>query len=368
MEIPANLIKKENTPIEKKSITPKKALKINKTLYIILGIFSFFVLFLFLFLYLPGRSLLAQIEKTKIVAQSLSQAVSDKDLAKSKEAVSALRLELNTIDNKFKKLAYLKVIPVASNYYHDGQNLIKIGGDALETGEIVIKAIEPYQDFLGFKGTATSSAESTEDRIAFLTQSVESLLPHFDLIETKINEINTLVNEIDINRYPEKFRGIPVHTDYNQAREMISQVKNYVNNGKPILSQVSWLLGKDKIRNYLVIFQNDGELRPSGGFWTAYTTLKVDKGKIIPGISSNIYDLDDKLSSTTLAPRIIKSYHINVPYLNLRDSNLSPDFPTDAQIFLEGYYKAMGKKTTFDAVIAIDTQFLVDLVFKGFYF
>ena len=362
MEIPANLIKKEKTIIKKKSITPKKALKINKTSSLILGIFSFFVLFLFLFLYLPGKSLLAQIEKTKLVAQSLNQAVSEKDLAKSKEAINSLRQELNTIDNKFKKLAYLKVIPVASNYYHDGQNLIKIGGDALETGEIVIKAIEPYQDFLGFKGTATSSAESTEDRIAFLTQSVEGLLPHFDLIETKINEIDTLVSEIDINRYPEEFRGIPVHTDYNQAREMISQVKNYVNNGKPILSQVSWLLGKDKIRNYLVIFQNDGELRPSGGFWTAYTTLKVDKGKIIPGISSNIYDLDDKLSSTTLAPRIIKSYHINVPYLNLRDSNLSPDFPTDAQIFLDGYYKAMGKKTQFDAVIALDTQVLVDIV------
>jgi hypothetical protein len=143
---------------------------------------------------------------------------------------------------------------------------------------------------------------------------------------------------------------------------MIGEIKNYVGNSKPILGQVSWLLGKDKVRNYLVIFQNDGEFRPSGGFWTAYTTLKVDKGKIIPGVSSNIYDLDDKLSSVTPAPRIIKSYHINVPYLNLRDSNLSPDFPTDAQIFLDGYYKAMGKKTQFDAVIALDTQVLVDLV------
>lgn len=362
MEIPAKLIKKEDTPKKIKNTAPKKAFKINKTILIILGIFSFIALFLFFFLYLPGKSLFAQIEKTKTIAEGLSAAVSDKDLSKSKEIVSALRQELNTIDNKFKKLSYLKIVPVASSYYHDGQNLIKIGSDALETGEIVIKAIEPYQDFLGFKGNATSSAETTEDRIAFLTQSVESLLPHFDLIDSKVNEIDTLVNQIDINRYPENFRGIPLHTDFNKAREMIGEIKNYVGNSKPILGQVSWLLGKDKVRNYLVIFQNDGELRPSGGFWTAYTTLKVDKGKIIPGVSSNIYDLDDKLSSVTPAPRIIKSYHINVPYLNLRDSNLSPDFPTDAQIFLDGYYKAMGKKTQFDAVIALDTQVLVDLV------
>lgn len=362
MEIPAKLIKKENNLPPKEIKVPKKAHKANKIILILLGIFSFIALFLLFFLYLPGKSLLAQIEKTKTVAQGLSAAVSDKDLAKSKEIISNLRGELNTIDNKFKKLAYLKIVPVANNYYHDGQNLIKIGSDTLETGEIVIKAIEPYQDFLGFKGTASSSAESTEDRIAFLTQSVESLLPHFDLIESKINEIDSLVNQIDINRYPENFKGIPLHSDFNKAREIIGEIKNYIGDSKPILGQVSWLLGKDKVRNYLVIFQNDGELRPSGGFWTAYTSLKIDKGKIIPGVSSNIYDLDDKLSSVTPAPRIIKSYHINVPYLNLRDSNLSPDFPTDAQIFLDGYYKAMGKKTTFDAVIALDTQVLVDIV------
>jgi hypothetical protein len=60
-------------------------------------------------------------------------------------------------------------------------------------------------------------------------------------------------------------------------------------------------------------------------------------GKVTPGNASNIYDLDDKLASRVPAPRLIKSYHIGVPYLNLRDSNLSPDFPTDAQIFLEQF-------------------------------
>lgn len=362
MQIPTKLIKKENPPKEKKSPFPKKAHKTNKILLIILGFFLFFALFLFFFLYLPGKNLLKQINSSKLVVQSLSVAISEKDLSKSQQALLNLHQELKLIDNSFKKLSYLKIIPFVNNYYHDGENLIKIGTDALETGEIVIKAIEPYQDFLGFTGSATSSAQTTEDRIAFLTQSVESLLPHFDLIETKINEIDTLINQIDIKRYPQEFRGIPLHTDYNKIREITGQIKKYVSNGKPILSQVSWLLGKDKLRNYLVIFQNDGELRPSGGFWTAYTTIKVDNGKIIPGVSSNIYDLDDKLSSTTPAPRLIKSYHINVPYLNLRDSNLSPDFPTDAQIFLEGYYKAMGKRTLFDAVIALDTQVLVDIV------
>jgi len=361
MQIPKNLVIKEKLP-PKKAKSSKKGLKLNKKQATILGVFSFLILFLFFFLYLPSRAIVKQFDNTKLAAQSLNQAISDKDLVQSKEALLKLEEEFETIESKYKRLSYLKILPLVGSYYRDGQNLIKIGSNALETGEILIQAIEPYQDFLGFTGSATSSAQTTEDRISFLTESIESLLPSFELIEDKVTEIDYLVGKININRYPKDFRGIPIHSHFDQASQIIEQSKRFVIDGKPILEKFSWLLGKDDVRDYLVIFQNDGELRPSGGFWTAYTTIKVDNGKIIPGISSNIYDLDDKLSSTTPAPRIIKSYHINVPYLNLRDSNLSPDFPINAQIFLDSYYKAMGKKTLFDAVIAIDTQVLVDIV------
>ena len=361
MDIPATLIKNVSKPLNK---TKKKKIskKIITIFTVIFSVISLIAVFLFFFLYLPAKDLLKQINETKAVALTLKQSVTDKDLAQSKVIMASLNQQLTLIDNKFKKLSYLKLIPGAKDYYQDGQNLIKIGNDAIETGNIVIQAVEPYQDFLGLKGSGVSSAKTTEDRIAFLTQSVEGLLPHLDSIDSKITEIDTLINKIDANRYPETFRGIALRSSINQAKDSIGQAKKLVSDGKPILTKVSWLLGKDKTRNYLVVFQNDGELRPSGGFWTAYTTIAVNNGKISPGAASNIYDLDDKLSSTTPAPRLIKSYHINVPYLNLRDSNLSPDFPTDAQIFLDGYYKAMGKKPQFDAVVALDTQVLVDLV------
>lgn len=346
-----------------KKTAPKKTHR--KFLTILLVVFMIFALgavFAFTVFYLPGKALLAQVNVTKSEALKLKQSLSDKDLNQIKSNLQNIRVELQNTDDKFKKFSFLKIVPRAKDYYRDGENLIKIGKDALDTGEIVIQAAEPYQDFLGLKGSSTSSAKTTEDRISFLTDSVESLLPHLDAVEKKISEIDSSINEIDINRYPQYYKDIPLHQDFNQIKEIISQARKLVSDGRPILTKTSWLLGKDKPRNYLVIFQNDGELRPSGGFWTAYSSIKVDKGKITPGTSSNIYDLDDKISSTVPAPRLIKSYHLNVPYLNLRDSNLSPDFPTDAQIFLDGYYKAMGKKDKFDAVVALDTNVLVDIV------
>ncbi len=344
-----------------------KKIKGNKKLILkILTIFLVVILvigsFIFFTAYIPGRKLLSQVDAAKLEANKLKQSVSDKDLDQVKINLANLGQHLSQIESTYSQLKLVGSLPVANNYYKDGTEAINIAKNGLETGNILVQVVEPYKDFLGIKGGATSSADTTEDRIEFLTQSIESLIPHFDTIETKISSINESINKIDASRYPDTFKGIEVKPQINQAQDLISQVYQYVKNSKPLLTKVSWLLGKDSPRNYLMIFQNDGELRASGGFWTAYSTMTVKDGKVTPGTASNIYDLDDRINSRVPSPRLIKSYHINVPYLNLRDSNLSPDFPTNAEIFLEQYTKVMGSKNKFDAVVAIDTEILVDMV------
>lgn len=349
------------------NVRPGKKVKKNNhhLLKIIVSILIVIILIfggLFLSAYFPAKQLLSQVDSVKVETQKLQQSINDKDLDQAKIALESLSQKINEAEATYTKLKLVGSLPYINQYYQDGQQAIKIAKTGLETGNILITAIEPYKDFLGIKGGATSSTDTTEDRIEFLTQSIEGLTPYLDTIEIKVGEIQDAVNQINASRYPEEFKGIQIKSNIVKAQELIDQAYKLIKDGKPLLTKVSWLLGKDAPRKYLMIFQNDGELRPSGGFWTAYSTLTVSNGKVTPGTASNIYDLDDRLNSKTTAPRLIKSYHINVPYLYLRDSNLSPDFPTDAQIFLEQYTKAMGNKDKFDAVIAIDTQILVDMV------
>ena len=350
------------TPISKAKKNPKWLRLFVSFVSIVLITATLLLTLGFFFFYVPGKKIYDQVLSLQSNSQNLQTAISQKDLKGTQVQIDNLKTKIKLLDSSVNRLSYLGQLPLIKDYYADSKRIVQIGLEGLDTGSVLIQAIEPYQDFLGLKGTATSSAKTTEDRITFLTQSIESLIPHLDTIDQKVTNVSQSLAEIDINRYPSEYKGIAIHDKYNQVTEVLTQVQKYLDNGKPLLSKTSWLLGKDKPRSYLVIFQNDGELRPSGGFWTAYATIKMDKGKVVPGIASNIYDLDDKLQSVTPAPRLIKSYHINVPYLNLRDSNLSPDFPTDAKIFLEQYYKAMGKKDQFDAVVAIDTNVLVDIV------
>ena len=317
----------------------------------------------FFFVYLPAKNFYNQVLTLKSDVSNLKTAITSKDLQGTTVQINNLQAKIKLIEKSYSQFSYASKLPYAKEYYQDGLNLIAIAKNGLDTGTILVQSIEPYQDFLGLKGTVKASGNQTaQDRIAFLTQSVDGIIPHLDAIDQKMATIETDLNKIDANRYPETYKNIPVRAYLNQATEIVGQANTILKDGQPILKKVSWLLGKDKPRSYLLVFQNDAELRPSGGFWTAYGTVTVNNGKVSSGASNNIYDLDDKIKSNIPAPRIIKAYHINVPILNVRDMNLSPDFPTDAETFLKYYNQAYGGKTKIDAIIGIDTQLLVNLI------
>lgn len=359
-----------STPVTETKLPSKQTpKKIPKFLKIIISVFSVIFLILaisavclFFFVYIPGQKLYTDAQTINNGITKLKTSVSNKDLKDAQVQIDDLNSKLNQLGVSYQKFGYLNSIPYLRDYYADGIHTLNVGRLGLETGQIVIKAIEPYQDFLGLKGSATDSAKTTQDRISFLTQSIEGLVPHLDTIEAKLAQIETELDQVDPNRYPDTIKSYSVKPNIILAKSAISEIHQLVKNGKPILTKTSWLLGKDKPRNYFLIFQNDAELRPTGGFWTAYGSLTIDKGKITPGLSGNIYDLDALYRSTVPAPRPIKAYHINVPYLNLRDMNLSPDFPTSIEQFMNIYYKITNTRTKFDAVIGIDTQVLVDLL------
>ncbi len=358
----------DNPSLEEKK-TQDSSLKKKKNLRrLLLNIFSITLIVLsvifalvFFFLLIPGKALYSQVQKLNQSVPIIKQAINDKDLIKVKETLITIKADVLSTDLSYQKFSWAKNLPFIGSYYQDGQQVLIIAKEGIETGEILITAIEPYSDFLGIKGTAVSNEETAEDRITFLTESVEGLVPYLDQIEAKIAVIDQAINKIDASRYPEEFKGFVVKANINKLQEAISETYTYVKNGKPLISKISWLLGKDEARQFLLIFQNNGELRPTGGFWTAFGLIEVDNGKITPLGSSDIYALDSIINSKIPAPRPIKDYHIGVNYFNVRDMNISPDFPTSIEQFLT-YYKKAYPRNQVDAIFALDLNVLTDLV------
>ncbi|MBI2009902.1 MAG: DUF4012 domain-containing protein, partial [Candidatus Chisholmbacteria bacterium] len=185
--------------------------------------------------------------------------------------------------------------------------------------------------------------------------------PEIDRVAEKVKIANQELGKINPNRYPFTVKGRNLKESITEAQSFAAEALVAVTDAKPVLEIIPEALGISKEKKYLVMFQNDAELRATGGFMTAYGILRVDKGKVFQEKSDDIYNLDSKFNSRLKPPELIDKYLPNVFYWYLRDMNLSPDFKASMDVFYEHYQDIPGE-TEVDGIIAVDTQVLSDLV------
>lgn len=118
------------------------------------------------------------------------------------------------------------------------------------------------------------------------------------------------------------------------------------------------LLGYDSPKSYLILLQNDNELRPTGGFIGSVASVSINKGKIENLKIQDVYDLDGQLKGHIEPPYIIRRYL--QPHLYLRDSNFNPEFADSASSSALLYNLESGENI--DGVMAIDTEVLKTLL------
>ena len=312
---------------------------------------------------LPALALKADIMALSQEAQGIPEGIQNQNLNQSIEKLATTKKFLDQLTADYRKLSWLKVVPVARSYYRDGERVTSGGRYLLEAGEVAIEALRPYSDLLGFgKENEVNKPQgmTTEQRLMLALDTLDKLGPSLDQVGAKLALASQETSQINPNRYPETLFGKKIRGNIADLVKMIDSTAKIAGEVKPIVSYLKPLLGFPGEKKYLLLFQNDAELRPTGGFLTAYAILSVNKGNFKPLGSSDIYSLDAKFGNRLPAPQPIKDYHKNVYNWHLRDMNLSPDFKVSMDTFWANYQKV--GSSDIQGIIAIDTNVLVDLL------
>jgi hypothetical protein len=364
------LIEPENEIVEKLDVSTQKPVPPKRKLprvFLFTGIALIAVIIVSSLLVLPvALSLKNSVTQVQTNLSALNAAISAKDLPLVSQRITQTKSSVESVKKDFSKLFWLKPFPFVGVYVSDAQSGSKAAEAGVEAAEIVVKTIEPYSDILGLKGAggALDGAKTAQDRITFVVETIDKITPQLDQIGEKLSLASAELNKINPDRYPEEFRGTKVRAPLREAQQLLSQAATITKDAKPFLESAPYILGIDGKRTYLTIFQNDAELRPTGGFMTAYAILEVQKGKVRPLFSDDIYALDAKYNPSLRAPDALIKY-ISFPYQKdprwrLRDMNMSSDFKLAMDTFLPEYRKTGSPKV--DGVISVDTQVLLELL------
>jgi hypothetical protein len=130
---------------------------------------------------------------------------------------------------------------------------------------------------------------------------------------------------------------------------------------RTLLGAAPALLGTDHPASYLVEILDETELRGGGGFIGNYGVLTVTGGRMSNATVNDTYLLDGPyLATHHRAFPVLYSWFPLTSNLGLRDSNLSPDFPQNAQLAERIYQQESGQSVT--GVVAITPAFIAQLL------
>ena len=172
--------------------------------------------------------------------------------------------------------------------------------------------------------------------------------PVLETIGTILDQVSPLLNDIQAQSPNISLGALPISasekSQVGQLLQMLPQVITDLGQVRSILGDAGWLLGVDQPRTFLVQTMDRAELRAAGGFTGQYGELKVNGGRIAPFSLTDIGQLEYAYGSATqgqLAPEPYRSWW-PFPNWGLRDSNVSADFPTTAQVALSLYQEETG--------------------------
>ncbi|KKT37171.1 MAG: hypothetical protein UW26_C0038G0002 [Candidatus Collierbacteria bacterium GW2011_GWF1_44_12] len=339
-----------------------------KRVLIPLGIILILFLVVGAYGYFTARSFMPTINALQVTGSGLAADFQNQDLAGAKEKSRTLGSQLETLDGEYGKVMWTGAIPFLGAYTKDGKAAITASKSLAKSLDTLITSVEPYADLLGFKTSveeatpegAPKAPQSIEDRIVFMAATLDKISPDLDKVAVDVENAQKELDKIDASRYPETFMGKQVRGRIISLKTTVTESAQLLTQAKPLIKLLPDLLGNPTPKLYMVLFQNDAELRPTGGFITAYAFLKVTKGKIEPLGSYDIYDLDARLNKRLPAPPAIQRY-LNEKNLNIRNVNVSPDFKVSMDEFVK-LYQSIPNVPKPDAIVAIDTNFPVEIL------
>ncbi|MBU2566769.1 DUF4012 domain-containing protein [Patescibacteria group bacterium] len=282
-----------------------------------------------------GQSHAIQEQGNQAVA-ALAQVADSGDLS-----ISVDRLE--NASDKFKeaeklldssRLLAMGAAAVIPAKYQTARALLEVGDKTTEAGYLLAT---------GFAKVFDDPSRDLIERLEVLGTYARGTLPLLEDAESSMDKV-------DMANVPEDYK------------DKITDLKNQIITSQDVVREFAMLsdalvgfLGKDDLKTYLFVFQNNAELRPSGGFMGSVAEIRLDRGRIesiyVP--PGGTYDLKGQLTERVQSPRPLQLIN---PLWQFQDANWYADFPQTAEQ-IRWFWSKSGQPTL-DGVIAVNADFM----------
>lgn len=232
--------------------------------------------------------------------------------------------------------------------------LTKIGVDAADMGQELVKQAEGIVPQLSpVMLTDPKKPLITPEILALARPTIEYLLP-------RLSDIQVQSRSLSLDVIP--FINVSLRAQVRSAVQALPLIQTNLKQAHDMMDAIGWLLGVGQPRTLLLQTLDRAELRPSGGFTGQYAEVHINGARLGPVQLHDIGPQEEgnagAASNGQIAPDPYTWWPI--PNWGLRDSNLSADFPTTAQLAIGRYQFEF--HTQIDGAVSFSTFFIEDIL------
>jgi len=273
-------------------------------------------------------------------AKHLEQALRDEDLGTARTALTDLQQEADAARSRTDGPAwwFLERLPVLGD-----------DADAIATLSAAIDTVATD----GLPGLVDSAAGVIDG---------SALTPHegrFDL-----NTVTALRQPVEVAtealaQARDELAGVdqgellePVRDPFAQAESQLADAADALRSARRAIAVLPSMLGNDGERTYLLIFQNNSEIRATGGLPGAVSVVTTDHGTVHLTQQRGGNTLGHTTAPVLPLSRFERTYYGPQLGTYFLDANLTPDFPRAADLWRAWWLRDTGQRI--DGIIAID--------------
>lgn len=280
---------------------------------------------------------------------SLQSSLEGMDIGKTSSAMTKLQGDLDEFTREARPLLWLGPrlgwVPTYGEDLANVPNLIELAEHTVSASIAALEAAEPLLDEINSPGSTLDPAGITALLVDAQPQLLEARREFDRALEAR--------ERIEAGRLSPRLREL--------LTDELDPLLRLMDDGLSLSAALPVILGADGngSKTYLLLAQNEDELRPTGGFITTVGRLSLHEGEIVGLEFESVDSREDWTRPYPAAPWQLQEY-MNADVLILRDSNWYADFPTSA-MWAE-YLYSYDHPQPLDGVIAFDQQFLVILL------
>ncbi|MCW1930285.1 MAG: DUF4012 domain-containing protein [Candidatus Kerfeldbacteria bacterium] len=262
----------------------------------------------------------AQAERGVDSLVSAAEALQSFDFASAHSEFSAARDIFTQTSSQIRTqsqflLTVAKALPFTSTAVNSGEELLTVGVELSSAGTTLSESLDAVASLAGSEDAAQVGLVPV---LQSIHSSVEEARRHLYTAQHSASQVSEAI-------IPTEYKAV-----FTKMNEALPALYEQMGSVQTLVETVLTIAGTTGEKSYLFLFQNNHEMRPTGGFIGSIAIVYVNDGEItsIDVPPGGIYDIAGQLNEKVSAPLPLQ---LVTPYWNIQDANWFPHFPVSAE-------------------------------------